>query len=703
MNFFYPHCPEGIYGVKSYHQVKIKEVYPNIDWVLYINEKGVKYDFVVNPGGNIDDIVLAYKGADLLMANKDGSITATTVMGNITEQPPISFQNAQSINTSYLLSEKKEIQFYISDYDAAKPLVIDPYLEWGTMYGGSSTDQFHDAVVDGHDDVITTGTCQSIDYPTFDAGTFIDDVIGVSSLGSWDIIITKFSNSGKILWSTYYGGRKDDSGIALDVDSKGNLFITGRTNSTDFPIKSAGGVHYFDPINIDGSLDARQEIYLLKFTNDGHLLWSTYFGETGYIAVRHLTIDKEDNVYIVGGTDAHNLPLLPSESAYFDPVPKASGHFNMDAFITKFNKDGALRWSTYYGGSNHDIIRASITDMDGNLFIIGETASSDFPLQRGVGDSYFDDVIAGDLDLFITKFNPQGIIEWSTYMGGEWYDGYEEIEINSKGDLYMVGFTFSATFPILNSGGYLDDELGEPNDIIITRFNNNGKLIWSTYMGGDGEFPTGQEASGYTNITIDSEDQVYICIWTTSENIIKKFPCTFYKDNTFGVEGTSDHYIAQFSPNDELVWATYFGSDSSQELMHAIVTDSYDNIFVVGEANTPSSGGPYNDPGNGAWYSNTGMEEGMMRLFQNSYLSLSFLLPTMILLLLTLYLYVVEIVYFYQMIGSSPWAYIYKAGVDTCDSAQYVNLQISEPVANIDGDSVKCMGGNFNTFWSKLR
>ncbi|MBI2268723.1 MAG: SBBP repeat-containing protein [Bacteroidetes bacterium] len=610
-NYFYGHCPEGIYGVKQYEKITIKNIYPGIDWVLYNSgENGFKYDLIVNPGANPDAIELIYSSLNPITIDSSGNVRSETELGTLTENAPVSFQDKTEIQSRFIKSRvvKNEagiyntyLKFSIGNYDYNRLLRIDPQLVWGTFYGGFAHEGFMSFDTDASGNLYVTGYSNSDNFPVLNSGTYFSGTFG----GNWpanDAVVLKFSNSGVLLWATYFGGSQNDAGSIIKIDANNNILVTGNTNSTDFPV-----LNPFQP-TIGGSYDA----FAIKFNSSGALQWATYYGGSND-ENRHnniaggITTDNVGNVFIVGSTRSTNFPVQNS-GTYFSGLLKGSS----DGFIVKFSSTGMCLWGTYYGGTNNDEINSIATDALGDICIIGTTLSGNFPVKTS-GAAYFDNAAAG-MDAFVSKFTNTGIHTWSTYFGGT--SGIDEgicIIIDRTGNIIIEGNTSSSDFPLLNPGGssYFDNTYnGGVQDVYLAKFSSIGILTWSTFYGGNGR--DGHSLSKtYDNLAVDQCNNIYYYFSTTSTDINSlDQQCGTFFDGTYGGGGCcnsfGDCYITEFSASCKLLWASYVGG-TEEDFRTPVATDIYNNLFIGGEwpNYTSSSGLPVLNPGGGAYYKNS--------------------------------------------------------------------------------------------------
>jgi hypothetical protein len=396
-NYYTQYAPDGILFVKLYRKVRIKEVYPGIDWILRYDENGnFHHEFEASPNSNIAQIKIKVKNAQIELTDEGRSVLLKTPIGIIKDGNLIAYEGKKEISAKYTIKDNL-LSFEIKDYEGKEKLLIDPHaLVWGTYYGGSDYDFAESISTDANGNVFVVGWTWSTDFPTYNpgGGAYYDETCG----GCSDAFIIKFNNSGVRLWATYYGGSSYDGAYSISTDANGNVFVVGETQSTDFPTQNPGGGAYYQPNNA-GWYDA----FILKFTNNGIRLWATYYGgndDDDY--ARSISTDANGNVFVVGWTWSTDFPTQnPGGGAYYQPNNAGSS----DAFILKFNNSGVRLWATYYGGDYRDFATSISIDANGNVFVVGETQSTDFPTQNPGGGAYYQPNNAGSWDAFILKFS----------------------------------------------------------------------------------------------------------------------------------------------------------------------------------------------------------------------------------------------------------------------------------------------------------
>ena len=345
---------------------------------------------------------------------------------------------------------------------------------WATYYGGEQDDYGNSITVTPNGKVFVTGYCCSENFPLYNPG---NGAFFMNTKSSYDIFILGFDNNGVRWWATFYTGNGQDEAYSITSDIYNNIYITGYTNSTNFPTYNPGGGAYFQGNNPNWY----DMTFILKFNNNGVRLWATYFGNGGSYG-RSVSTDPYGNVYLTGYTGPSGIPTQnPGGGVYFQGN---HGGGSYDAFISKFSNSGSLIWSTYYGGNDNDEGLSISSDAQGNIFLFGRTRSTNFPIQPN-GSAYYQSNNAGGWDAFIVQFSNSGIRQWATYFGGSGDEGYTSnyswlwnrfsIRADIYGNVFITGNTNSTTnFPLKDhgSGAYFDNTQNGNFDAFIAKFSN---------------------------------------------------------------------------------------------------------------------------------------------------------------------------------------------------------------------------------------
>jgi len=282
-------------------------------------------------------------------------------------------------------------------------------LVWSSYLGGSQYDYGYGIALDATANCYLTGYASSANFP-------ITGGFDTSYGGGGDAYVAKVTSSGTLVWSSYLGGTGWDEGHGIAADGAGNCYVTGDTNSSDFP--TAGG---FDASLAGGWGVYHSDAFVAKVTSSSTLVWSSYVGGSGDDHGNGVGVDWEGNCYVTGMTWSSDFPA----EGGFD----TSYGGGRDAYVTKVTSAGTLAWSSYLSGSGDDWGNGVGVDGAGNCCLTGRTYSSDFPTSGG-----FDAQPAGT---YVAKVTPSGTLAWSSYHGS---DGAYGIAADGAGTCYLTGY-----------------------------------------------------------------------------------------------------------------------------------------------------------------------------------------------------------------------------------------------------------------------
>ena len=558
--------------VPTYAKVKYEGIYPGIDLVYYGNQRQLEYDFIVAPGADPHRIAFDVRGAKRIRRDARGDLVLTMKMGEdeIRWHKPVVYQEKngarQEIAAHYAITDTNRVGFELAKYDASKPLYIDPLI-YSTYLGGSGNDEGYGIAVDSAGNAYVTGQTASIDFPTMNP-------LQPSYGGNGDAFVAKLNANGSALvYSTYIGGSGGDVGFGIAVDSGGNAYVTGYTESTDFPTTNP-----LQPTS-GGNGDA----FVAKLNPNGSaLVYSTYLGGSNHDGGFGIAVDGAGNAYVIGQTSSADFPTM-------NPLQPNSGG-NGDAFVTKINPNGsALVYSTYLGGSGADIGAGIAVDGAGNAYVTGQTNSTDFPTVNPLQPAN-----GGGNDAFVSKINPSGsALVYSTYLGGgrDEDDSFDQplsagIAVDSAGNAYVTGQTYSTDFPI-TPGAFQTFCAGGPGpcawygDAFVSKLNPTGSaLVYSTYLGG-----VGRDA-GY-GIAVDSAGDAYVTGRTLAMGLPGSFPVTPGAFQTTCNNNCVDAFVTRIDHSGSvLVYSTFlggWGGDRLENWGHGIAADGSGNAYVIGK------------------------------------------------------------------------------------------------------------------------
>lgn len=405
-------------GVPHFGRIAYRKVYPGIDWVFYGKQGRLEFDFVLAAGADPRAIRLRVEGATPQIEANGGLRLADGVV----LEKPVLYQQAGGkrvpVNGAYRL-QGQVARFDIGEYDSSRELVIDPVLSYSTFLGGSGTDTLNGFAVDTNGNAYLAGTTDSANFPTASA-------LQGSKAASTDVFVTKLNAQGGIAYSTYIGGDQADRGNGVAVDSSGNAYVAGVTESSNFPLQN--------PYSSTGRLT------VTKLTSAGVISYSTRIPAATLSESRAIAVDGAGQAVITGSV----FGGLPVSNALQTNYAGSS-----DAFALKLNASGtALVFSTYLGGSGTEVGSAIASDSTGNTWVTGSTASSGFPTSNP-----YQGALKGLQDAFITRISPAGALLYSTYLGTTSAAGESGlgVAVDSSGRGCASGSTSATDFPVVNA------------------------------------------------------------------------------------------------------------------------------------------------------------------------------------------------------------------------------------------------------------
>ena len=488
-------------NVPAYSTIVYRALWPHVD--LQVRGAGgtLKYEFHVAPGAAPEAIRLAYDGASSLAVDAAGALIIGTGMGALRDAPPASYQTI----------------------DGARVPVESRYA------------------LDARGGDRQVG---------FALGAYRHDRELVIDPG--------------IEFTTFLGGSSHEIPGGTAVDANGNVYVTGFTQSPDFPTTVGA-------LKRTGAAQNSVETFVTKINPTGTaLVYSTFIGGSDFDWGRRIAIDASGNAYIAGQTKSTDFPTT---AGAFDRAlaipPNCPRCFadNYDAFVLKLNATGsALIYSTYLGGTDIDDARGIAVDSAGNAYVTGETVSFDFPTTAGS----FQPASKGSYDVFVTKLNPTGsALVYSTYLGGIAADNGERIAVDSSGRAVVLGFSSSADFP--TTPGAYDTTPNGDFDVTLTKLNAAGSgLVFSTVLGG-----TASDSGG--GLALDAAGNIYVSGGTSSLD----FPTTPGAFDTSPSGG--DAFIAKLNPTaTTLIWSTFLAGAGAS----AVAPDVSGNVWITGTASS---------------------------------------------------------------------------------------------------------------------
>lgn len=512
--------------IPTFRRVHYRNIYEGIDLAFYGALGRLEYDFVIAPGADPRRIRLQFDGVPRLALSEEGDL----LLGDrLRQHKPYAYQVAPDgskteVQARFALDAGRQVRFSVGTYDRARPLIIDPVLTY----------------------------------------------------------------------AAYLGGTGNEGIRGIKVDSAGNAFITGFTTSATFPTATAGALQ--TAYRGQGTLDRANfgDVFVGKLNPAGDaFVYATYLGGGGDEIGTALAIDAAGNAYVAGSTTSTDFPVSAGAvQRTFGGKGTFVAYSAGDAFVAKLNPGGnGLVYSTYLGGSLDEGATAIAVDAAGVVTVAGNTESTNFPVTPGAVQSQYrgaqnsSPVWGGDG--WAARINATGsALVYCTYLGGRNDDIVTSVAVDSSGNTFLGGITYSPNFPT-TAGAFQTTFRGVESlqfdqaagDAFVSKLSDTGALTYSTLLGGSAR-------DAVHALALDSTGNAYVSGITSSAN----FPVTAgVVQSTYRGAGTpaglffrGDAFVAKLNPaGSGLVFATYLGG-TSDEVATAIAIEPNGNIVVVG-------------------------------------------------------------------------------------------------------------------------
>ncbi|PYQ66131.1 MAG: hypothetical protein DMF53_04080 [Acidobacteria bacterium] len=515
-------------GVPTYDSVRYSAVYPGVDLIFHGRHGRLEYDFVVAPGADPGQIELGVTGADRLTVDAGGNLVISSGDRSLVQPKPVLYQEGAGgraeVAGGYQVAGDR-VRFAVAAYDRSLPLVIDPVFTFASYFGGADLEELFGIAHDAQGNIWATGLTGSLNLPVAHA---VEGTYG----GLGDTFVIKLDKNGTMLFATYLGGRDFEQSWGMTLDNAGNAYIVGNTKSDDFPV--VGG--------FQTSLRGERDAYVVKLDPSGsRILYSTYLGGGGLDWGYAVDVDAKGAIYVAGETSSSDFPVRSAAQATYKG--------GEDAFVTKIAPDGSgIVYSTFIGGGNHERAWGVKVDAQGRAYVVGATASPNFPTKNAFQKRYG----GGMSDAFMTLISGDGrSFLYSTFAGGTSTDQGFAVAIDGKGNARYVGLAGNATFPVRQA---LQPFYGGGNgDGFVIGLTTTGGLQFSTFLGGG-------LADAAFSVSLDAKANIYVTGQTESPN----FPLRSALQTSLG--GLRDGFLTKLRPDGKaFLFSTFFGGDAIDE------------------------------------------------------------------------------------------------------------------------------------------
>ena len=556
-NYFIGDDPSQWFSdVPAYEEITIRQLYPGIDLCYYGSKNRLEYDFQVSPGADPSLIRVKYAVDQTLSINTDGQLVIATPLGDLVENIPMIYQmdgNKQLVVAGqYRLINDHTFGFEInSNYRRDLPLIIDPVLDYSTYVGGTANDFGRGIAISSAGHAYITGFTASADFPV--AGTSLDSTYNGGGTLGYDGFITKMSIGGDtIYYSTYFGGATgEDRPVAIALDNSGNIYVTGSTYSTDFPTVSP----------FQGTNAGDRDAFVLKLSSAGNsIIYSTYIGGSALDIPTDIAVNSGGQAFISGYTQSTAYDIAGT------PLDNSLGGTE-DAFVTRLSAGGSsLVASTFFGGTGKDEAFGIALGAGDTVFICGQTLSSNLTFKNAYDSTYGGGSATGDM--FVAKLKPNlDALEYSTFVGTTADELALDIKVDSYGNSYICGYTFSSSFPLVGAADALF--AGTTEGVVLKLSPTGSSLTFSTFLGGIG-------TDAPSSLGLSATNRVFITGNTGSSN----FPIVDAFQATIG--SAQDAFVSCLdSAGNAWVYSSFLGGGGA-DFGYGIIVDTGNSAYVVG-------------------------------------------------------------------------------------------------------------------------
>jgi PKD repeat protein len=590
----------------TYERIRMHGVAPGIDVVVYGTAEGrLEFDHVLSPGARAADAAFRVQGHDAV--ELAGDLTVRVGDESMVLAAPIAYQEIPLGRTSVAAAfrlDGDQVSYNVGAYDATRTLIIDPVLRYGSHLGSTSWEYGNDLTV--HDPGTPDVRHVYVVGQTYNSAAFPPSLSGTSrwgATGSYDGFISKFEYNLRThtmisLWFMYVGGTSTESLKSVQADSAGNIYVAGRTDSTNWPTLNHVKLDVGGSTIYEGNARvASTEAVFAKFSPAGVPLFSTYMGASNIDYGLDAAPDGSGGIVVVGESRMTAISVTPykwpTTPGALQPAHRMPEGYN--GYVARINiqsPTSTFVFSTFLSGSLSSSVQAVAVDATG-IYVTGTSSfasSSDFPTTPGAFMTTASTSSTTDSTGFVTKYNLVGSAYlYSTLLNGDSTDLGYDVVVDPAGRAWVAGWTGStnyptcATFSCAAPGGppLMATRPGSYSGTITGISADGSRLIYGTYYGGSG-FDTRTTHISYEPVS----GHVAVTGWTPATDIPR---ASALYPTLAGTMGRNDAFYGRLDPaSGTLIHGSYIGGGES-DTGAGIFIDRHWNIFLAGYTSLSSA------------------------------------------------------------------------------------------------------------------
>ena len=530
------------------------------------NADGTFFGQLANAGG-IDVFIIKYNANGTVQwATRIGGTSTDVGFGLSTDSSGNVYVTGYHTLTGTIYNSDGEIFGTLTNAGGSDVFVVkyntNGTAQWATRIGGTSADIGYVTSTDSSGNVYVAGSYTgTVTIFNTGGGTFGT----LTNAGGTDAFVVKYNTDGTAQWATRIGGTSGDIGYGISTDSSGNAYVSGTYTGTATIFNSGGGT--FGTLANAGVTDT----FVVKYNTNGTAQWATRIGGTSADTGYRISTDSDGNAYVAGSYSA-TITIFNSGGGTFGTLATAGAN---DAFVVKYNTNGAAQWATRIGGTFNDEAFTIFTESSGNVYVTGFYDRQPITIFNSGGGTFGTLTGVGGTDAFLVKYNTNGTAQWATRIGSSGDDRGRGIALDSRGNIYVFGQFTGSRFSVYGRALSLFATL--PNsgssDAFVAKYNTNGQPQWAARMA------SGSIDLGW-NTCLDSLGNLYAS--GTTQGTITVFNADGSEFGTYTMGTAIQGFVTKYTSNGTAQWLVkLLGADSNWP--YGITADSNNNIYITGE------------------------------------------------------------------------------------------------------------------------